>query len=111
MLNTGPSVISFTVMASCTLAFDFMSHVAHLLMGKLGGYGAFVLDGAPHLAGMTPVGLHASAISGHVVLVGMRAMFRKSACVIIGISDGCSTGRACWTGFTLRLQLQLTLQL
>ena len=79
MLNTGPSVISFTVMASCTSASDFMSHVARLLMGKLGEYGARVLNGALHLADMTPVGLHNSAISGHIVLVGMRAMFLKSA--------------------------------
>ena len=48
-------------------------------MGKLGGYGTRVLDGALHLAGMTPVELHDSAISGHVVVVEMRAMFRKSA--------------------------------
>ena len=79
MLNTSPSVISCTLTASCTSASDFMSHVARSLMGKLGGYGAFVLDGALHLASMTPVGLHDSAISGHIVLVGTRAMFRKSA--------------------------------
>ena len=79
MLNTGLSVISFTVTASFTSASDFRSHVARSLMGKLGGYGARVLDGALHLAGMTPVGLHDSAISGHVLVVGMRAMFRKSA--------------------------------
>ena len=79
MLNTCPNVISFTAMASFTSAPDFMSHVAHSLMGNFGGYGDCVLDGALHLAGMTPVGLHDSAISGHVVVVGMRAMFHKSA--------------------------------
>ena len=65
-------------MASFTSASDFMSHVARSLMGRLGGYSACVLDGALHLAGMPPMGLHDSAISGHVVLEGTRAMFRKS---------------------------------
>ena len=55
-----------------------MSHVARLLMGKLGGYGAFVLDGALHLAARAHVGLHASVISSLVALVGTRAMFGKS---------------------------------
>ena len=65
-------------MASFILAPDFMSHVASSLMGKLDRYGACMLDGALHLAGMPPMGLHDSAISGHVVLEGTRAMFRKS---------------------------------
>ena len=79
MLNTDPSVISFTATASFTSASDFESHVARSLMGKLGRYGAVMWDGALHKAHMTPVGLHNSAISGHIVLVGTRAMFRKSA--------------------------------
>ena len=88
MLNTGPSVISFTATASFTSASDFKSHVARSLMGKLRGYGAVMLDGALHLARMTPVGLHDSVISGHIALEGMRAMFRKSAGDSLGISDG-----------------------
>ena len=88
MLNTGPSVISFTATASFTLASDFKSHMARSLMGKLRGYGAVMLDGALHNAYITPVWLHNSAISGHVALVGMRAMFRKSAGDSLGINDG-----------------------
>ena len=104
--------------------------MARLLMGKLRGYGAVMLDGALHLARMTPVGLHDSVISGHIALEGMRAMFRKSDGDSLGISDGCSTGRggttgrggsmgrggstgrdgvtgrACRTGLTLRLRRQ-----
>ena len=88
MLNTGPSVISFTATASFTSASDFKSHVVRLLMDKLRGYGAVMLDGALHKDRMTPAGLHNSAISGHVALVGMRAMFRKSAGDSLGINDG-----------------------
>ena len=129
MLNTGPSVISFTATISFTSASDFKSHVARSLMGKLHGYGAVMLDGALHGARMTPVGLHDSAISGHVALVGMRAMFRTSASDSLWITTGCltgrggttgcggstgrggATGRACRTGLTLRLWLRQALRL
>ena len=78
-VRKGLRLIILSLWAKATLASDFRSHVAHLLMGKLGGYGACVLGGALRLAGITPMGLHNSAISCHVVLVGTRGMFCKSA--------------------------------
>ena len=49
-------------------------------------------DGALHFSFMTPVGLHATAISSHKVHLGTQDMVHKSVCESIGISDGKSSG-------------------
>ena len=85
-----------------TSASNFRSHVACLIWGRLAGYGASVLDGACHRTLILPVGLHAMAISGQVVVVGSPDIKVKSPCMRLGaaagIAAGISTARCCAGG-------------